>query len=485
VTRSPAWARERGSRVMLRIMRWITLHLGWSVARVILLGIAVYYFLTAAPARAASREFLARARGRAGSAWDVFRHIHAFASVIMESVFLLSGRHGAFDVQVEGLETLRAAMADGTGCVLLGAHFGSFEVLRAVGRQAPVPVRPVMFRRDHGRATEILEALDPALAARVIELGEPDAMLRVREAVMRGEIVGMLADRSLDDRKSVAVPFLGREAQFPLGPLMVAASLSVPVLLFFGIRTGPRRYLVQFAPLAERVTAPRGERAAALQGWVARYAAELEARCQRYPFNWFNFYPFWGEASRPLRIALALVLLATPAMAQTTGTWLDGLMQRLAAIPARQASFTEERHIAALTTPLVSHGRLVYRRPDHLEKITTDPQPETLVVDGDRLTIRSPEGTKTFSLAEQPAIAGLVDSVRDAIAGNLAGLQRYYRIEAQGGPDAWIMLLTPAGDPLARVVRRVTITGRGTDLTGVTILQANGDEQSMTVTGTR
>jgi predicted LPLAT superfamily acyltransferase len=185
---------------MVRLMRWITLHLGWPVARVILLGISGYFFLSAPQARAASREFLARARGRPASTADVFRHIHAFASVIMESVFLLAGRTRAFDVQVEGLDALRAAMAGGQGCVLLGAHFGSFEALRAVGRGAPVPVRPVMFRGRHGRVTELVEALDPDLADRVIELGAPDAMLRVREAAARGELVGMLADRSLDER---------------------------------------------------------------------------------------------------------------------------------------------------------------------------------------------------------------------------------------------------------------------------------------------
>ena len=64
-------------------------------------------------------------------------------------------------------------------------------------------------------------------------------------------------------------------------------------MLFYGIRTGPRRYTVQFEPFADRITLHRATRSADLEAWVARFAASLEKRCRAYPFNWFNFYPFW------------------------------------------------------------------------------------------------------------------------------------------------------------------------------------------------
>jgi predicted LPLAT superfamily acyltransferase len=277
-------------------MLWITLHLGWAVSRGLLVFIALYFFLTSARARAASRDFLSRALGHRGSAWDAFRHIFTFASVILENVFLLSGRTAKFDIGIEGLDSLTASLANGRGCILLGAHLGSFEVLRCIGRASPVVVRPVMHRRNF-RVIALLEALDPALAGAVIELGTPAAMLRVREALARGEIVGMLADRALGAQKMVDVPFLGSPAPFPTGPLIVAASLDVPILLFYGIRVGPRRYIVQFEPFAERIVLRRATRLADLKPWVARFAASLDTRCRAYPFNWFNFYPFWESSS--------------------------------------------------------------------------------------------------------------------------------------------------------------------------------------------
>ena len=196
---------------------------------------------------------------------------------------------------------------------------------------------------------------------------------------------------------------------------------------------------------------------------------------------------------RGLLALLPLELLPRPAGAQGTTqettqgiTWLDTLMQRLAAIPARQADFIEEKRIAALSQPLVSRGRLVYRRPDHLEQITTAPQPESVIVDGDRLSIAGAGGApKLVSLDSQPAIAGLVDGVRAALAGDLPGLQRFYRIEARGRLDAWQLILTPAGPPLARMLRGVILDGENTNIRSITIEQANGDTQIMTMSEAR
>ena len=57
----------------------------------------------------------------------------------------------------------------------------------------------------------------------------------------------------------------------------------------------PRRYLLRFEPFAEAIDLPRGEREAALRTWLARYADRLGGVCRAHPYNWFNFYDFWGE----------------------------------------------------------------------------------------------------------------------------------------------------------------------------------------------
>ena len=81
------------------------------------------------------------------------------------------------------------------------------------------------------------------------------------------------------------------------GPMTLAAVLHAPVVLGFGLWLGPRRYRLSFEPFAETIELPRQGRETALRGWLERYAARLGEVCRAHPYNWFNFYEFWGEGS--------------------------------------------------------------------------------------------------------------------------------------------------------------------------------------------
>ncbi len=292
-----AWteARERGSAWLLGAMVAIVRHLGWHAGQALLYPITLWFYATSPGARAASRAYLGRVLGRPARARDVARHMFTFACVILDRVFFLSGRVAGYEVRVQGVEAVTDIINSGRGCIMLGAHLGSFDVLRAQGRNSPVQVHPVMFRLNSGALTRLLERLAPDLSRDVIELGAPDAMLRVQECIERGEIVGLLADRAPASDRMVEVPFLGAPAGFPAGPFVLAAIIGAPVVLCFGIRLGPRRYLVRFEPFAPRIALRRGQRQEDLRGWIELYRTRLKTACRAYPFNWFNFYPFWRE----------------------------------------------------------------------------------------------------------------------------------------------------------------------------------------------
>jgi hypothetical protein len=195
---------------------------------------------------------------------------------------------------VQGLEGLRAAAARGQGLVLLGAHMGSFEALRAVGAaEAPVEVRMLMHTASPGPAEALFDSLDPTRRAAIIALGRPEAMLQAREVLDRAGVVGLLADRAVRGDRMVRVPFLGAPADFPAGPMTLAAILRAPVVLGFGLWLGPRRYLLRFEAFSPAIDLPRAAREAALAEWIARYADRLSATCRAHPYNWFNFFEFW------------------------------------------------------------------------------------------------------------------------------------------------------------------------------------------------
>lgn len=296
---SATWAEqhERGNRVAMGFIRWVALHLGRPAARVLLYPITLYFLLRARPQRVASRRFLSLVQGRPAGLFQVARHIHCFSATILDRVFLIAGRRSLLRVRLHGEELVTGLVAAGQGFLLLGSHLGSFEVLRALGVEREEFPLKILMQPEHNQiVTAVLEALNPTVAQTVIPLGTPNALLAVKEALDAGGVVGLLGDRNAPGEARVPCRFFGRHASFPLGPLSVAAVTGVPVVLFFGLYRGGNRYDVYFEHFADRLSAPRPRRREILADWVQRYAARLEYHTRMAPYNWFNFYDFWGDA---------------------------------------------------------------------------------------------------------------------------------------------------------------------------------------------
>ena len=178
-------------------MLWILRRLGWRAGHLLLYPIAAYFLLSSPRQRHNARAYLRRALEREPRLLDLFRLWFAFSSTILDRVFLTSGRTEGYRFDIEGLDGLKSVLAEGRGCLLLGAHMGSFEALRAVADAgSPVELAVLMHEANARRAQSLANAFGgPSHAAAVIPLGTTDAMLRAHEVLGRGGMVGLLADR--------------------------------------------------------------------------------------------------------------------------------------------------------------------------------------------------------------------------------------------------------------------------------------------------
>jgi predicted LPLAT superfamily acyltransferase len=292
---APEWMAlpERSNKLALRIIVWVAMSLGRPAARLLLYPICLYFLAFTPTARAASLQYLSRVLGRKAGITDAFRHYHTFAATILDRLYLLKEQFSRFDVRVHGSEIAEELIAAGKGCVLLGAHLGSFEIVRSAGRTRGFNVSMVMYEENSRKTGEVFEAVNPALQMEVISLGKLDSMLKVEAALARGEFVGMLADRTIKDGGTVSCPFLGEQAAFPAGPIRIAAMLKRPIALMFGIYRGGNRYEVHFERLAMLDQIDNRDRDSMTGHVLRRYAGRLEHYCRIAPYNWFNFYDFW------------------------------------------------------------------------------------------------------------------------------------------------------------------------------------------------
>lgn len=291
------WAQhqERSGIAVLRLMTFISLRFGRRFSRVILYGIAGYFMCFAPNARRASRDYLCRVLKHRPRMSDTFRHVFAFGSTIHDRVFLVNNRVELFDIRVTGEPIIREVLDQGRGAFLMGAHLGSFEVLAAVGR-THAGLRPTMLMYDENarKINAVLAAINPNAKPDLIALGTAASMLALRERLDAGGIVGVLADRTPRTESTMALPFLGRQAQFPTGPFRLARLMRRPVIFMTGLYQGGNRYDVYFERLADFSDVAEADRAPCVETAMRRYTALMEKYCRVSPYNWFNFFDFWA-----------------------------------------------------------------------------------------------------------------------------------------------------------------------------------------------
>jgi predicted LPLAT superfamily acyltransferase len=277
--------RERGAVPMIRLVVWIASRMGRGAARLLLFPVCAYFYLFSSRSRAASLAYLRRALGRAPTAADRWRHYWCFATCVLDRVLLLNDRLDLFDITVRGEAIVDTIRGEGRGCLLFGAHLGSFEVLRAVARTtADIRLSLVMYEDNARKTNAVLNAINPALAIEIVGLGKPGSMLTVRDRLNEGHLVGILADRSIESERAEKIPFLGAEARFPVGPFRLAALVGRPVVLMLGLHRGGRRYEIVFETISN----------GPIEEMMRHYVARLECHCRDAPYNWFNFYDFWA-----------------------------------------------------------------------------------------------------------------------------------------------------------------------------------------------
>ena len=270
--------RERGTVLMLGLLLLCTRLLGRTATRLVLFPITAYFLLFAGAARRASRDYLRRVLGREPGLADVARHFHTLASVTLDRMFLLRRGADGFDVRRDSSPEVEALAGQPGGCLLVLAHVGGYEALRLAAGERQRQLKILMDLQAGRKLTSLLLALNPDLAAQLIDASErgPGLVLKLRDALEQGAFVGVMADRATAEERAVEADFLGGRARFAVGPWMLASAVGVPVILAFGLYLGGNRYALHMELFRERVDLPRGNRDEALRSLVQDYAARLE-----------------------------------------------------------------------------------------------------------------------------------------------------------------------------------------------------------------
>lgn len=299
--------RERGSYWGVQFFAVAYRLLGRKACLFFLAPAITFFYFTGARQRRASQDYLERA-WRAGylpkkpGLWEGLKHYMAFGESMIDKLAAWIGDIRADNVDGVNDGPFHNAKQDPRGAFVITAHIGNPEVIRAVATVSRRFTVNVLMHTAHAEQfNRLIERVSPDSSVRMIQVTAIDmpTAMRLSEAVGRGEWVIMTGDRLPvhgDAVRSVSADLLGAPAQFPEGPYFLASVLKCPTFLLFCTRR-KNRFGVRFSLLDDPVQVPRKDRERALGAYARRFAAALEAEIAAAPFQWFNFYDFWGTAA--------------------------------------------------------------------------------------------------------------------------------------------------------------------------------------------
>lgn len=297
-----AQAPESGSVLGMRLLLAVYRIGGIWPFRLLLAPVVLCYGLFHRRARRASRNYRTRMHdcNRAFPAprpWHCLRHFWNFADALLDKIVVWMGDLTREDVVLHGSHIIDELLATRRGALILISHLGNFEVCQALSRTRP-GLRLTVLQHT-ANAVKFNRVLDEYTnksrveLLQVTELGIATAM-RLQQKIAAGEFVAVAADRvAIANDRAIVCNFLDHPARFPLGPFALAVALEAPVLALNCIKLDGR-YHIHFEYLCRGGTVPRQQRSGRRQELAEAYVARLEHFCLLVPWQWYNFFPFWG-----------------------------------------------------------------------------------------------------------------------------------------------------------------------------------------------
>ena len=193
--------------------------------------------------------------------------------------------------EVEGLEPLAAAVAEGTGGIVVTGHLGSWEMGGAAIAVRGMPVDAVALAQANPLFDRDLVVTRERLGMAVVRRG--DATRAVLRSLRSGRVPALVADQNAR-RESLFVPFFGRLAATFRGPALFALRTGAPLFVGLCLRSSrrPQRYRV----VIRRVTAPvSGDLDQDVRRLTEAWVAALEEGVRSAPEQYFWQHKRWKK----------------------------------------------------------------------------------------------------------------------------------------------------------------------------------------------
>lgn len=276
--------------------------------------VAFFYLIFSSRVRKFARGYQKQLKEFTGG--KVPHKIRAYRQILNFSLCLSEKMEGwlgkvSFDrisLQNDDIDDLVERLKAGKSAILMASHLGNMELMRSMqdyltglcGRKVPVLI--IMDMNMSANFTQTLKEINPDYSENVLDASNfsPDSILLIQEFAEKGALIVAAGDRtSINHReKSLVKSFLGRPAKFPYGVFLIPALVKLPVYFMFGMRSKMSAFNPQYNIYIEKskvdFNCPRAERENRIEECCGEFVEKLQKFCIMYPYQWYNFFNFWG-----------------------------------------------------------------------------------------------------------------------------------------------------------------------------------------------
>ena len=195
-------------------------------------------------------------------------------------------------IEIDHLERMEQALAEGHGVVVLTGHVGTWEWLSASFTLNGMPVTAIAKTQPNEQYTRVLDDLRATIHVEIFSRGTSE-LLAAGRALKKGKILGFLADQDAGPGGAF-IEFLGKIASTPMGPAVFARKFHSPVLPAFILRKPDGRHRVVIGEVLRYEDT--GDTDRDLLNFTKRMTAILERVIRENPTQWIWFQKRWNTA---------------------------------------------------------------------------------------------------------------------------------------------------------------------------------------------
>lgn len=211
-----------------------------------------------------------------------------FGQTVIDKFAMYAGHK--FKIAYHGLEDYNQMLARPEAFIQLSAHIGCSEIL-GYSLHVDKPCNVLVYGGEKASLMGYRKASFGDMNIRMIPVGmETSHSDEIVEALDRGEILSVFADRLMNINKVVVSTLHGCKVNLAKGPFSLATTRGIDVIMASTMKENDGSYTAYFTPLPYDKTLPKSEQR---QQLADAYTAEIERLLDIYPYQWFNYSDLW------------------------------------------------------------------------------------------------------------------------------------------------------------------------------------------------